>query len=105
MASMSTRLRRCGASRPISARRPAGAGSSPRWRWAGAFGHPQFMPTVWFRLAVDFDGDGKRDIIGSMPDYLASMANYLKKAGWGPGQAWGFEVKLPSSFNEALAGR
>ena len=76
-----------------------------RGSWAGAFGHPQFMPTVWFRTAVDFDGDGKRDTIGSMPDYLASMANYLKKAGWVPGQAWGFEVKLPANFNEALAGR
>ena len=76
-----------------------------RGSWAGAFGHPQFMPTVWFRLAVDFDGDGKRDVIGSMPDYLASMANYLKKAGWVPDQSWGFEVKLPANFSEALAGR
>jgi lytic murein transglycosylase len=76
-----------------------------RGSWAGAFGHPQFMPSVWFRTAVDFDGDGKRDTIGSMPDYLASMANYLKKAGWVTGQAWGFEVKLPANFNAALAGR
>ena len=93
----------------IAALRVAASGevdpAKMRGSWAGAFGHPQFMPTVWFRLAVDFDGDGKRDIVGSMPDYLASMANYLKKAGWVSGQSWGFEVKLPANFNEALAGR
>ena len=93
----------------IAALRVAASGevdpAKMRGSWAGAFGHPQFMPTVWLRLAVDFDGDGKRDVIGSMPDYLASMANYLKSAGWVPGQPWGFEVKLPANFNEALAGR
>jgi hypothetical protein len=63
------------------------------------------MPTVWFRMAVDFDQDGKRDIIGSMPDYIASMANFIKRLGWVPGAPWGYEVKLPAGVGEAHAGR
>jgi lytic murein transglycosylase len=67
--------------------------------WAGAFGHTQFMPSTFQRLAVDFDGDGKRDIVGSIPDALGSTANYLSKAGWQSGQRWGYEVKLPGGYS------
>ena len=67
--------------------------------WAGAFGHTQFMPSTFERLAVDFDGDGRRDIVDSVPDALASTANFLKKAGWQTGMPWGFEVKLPDGTN------
>lgn len=67
--------------------------------WAGAFGHTQFMPSTFERLAVDFDGDGRRDIVDSAPDALASTANFLKKGGWQTGLPWGFEVKLPEGFN------
>lgn len=73
--------------------------------WAGAFGHTQFMPTTYQRIAVDGDGDGRRDLVGSIPDALASTANYLKKAGWRSGEPWGYEVKLPTGFDAALAGR
>ena len=66
--------------------------------WAGAFGQTQFMPTTYQRLAVDFDGDGKRDIVNSVPDALGSTANFLQKAGWVKGQAWGYEVKLPADY-------
>jgi lytic murein transglycosylase len=67
--------------------------------WAGAFGQTQFMPSTFHRLAVDFEGNGRRDIVDSVPDALASTANYLKKAGWVSGLAWGFEVKLPDHFS------
>ncbi|NEN75788.1 lytic murein transglycosylase [Pelistega sp. NLN82] len=67
--------------------------------WAGAFGHTQFMPTTFERLAVDFDNDGRRDLIDNTVDALGSTANYLKKAGWQTGQPWGFEVKLPQGFS------
>ena len=66
--------------------------------WAGAFGQTQFMPTTYQRLAVDFDGDGKRDIVQSVPDALASTANYLKRAGWVSGEPWGVEVRLPKGY-------
>jgi len=66
--------------------------------WAGAFGQTQFMPTTYQRLAVDFDGDGKRDIVQSVPDALASTANYLKRAGWVTGEPWGVEVQLPKGY-------
>jgi lytic murein transglycosylase len=66
--------------------------------WAGAFGQTQFMPTTFQRLAVDFDGDGRRDIVGSVPDALGSTANYLKRAGWVTGAAWGYEVRLPAGY-------
>src|SRR2546421_1432983 len=71
--------------------------------WAGAFGSTQFMPTAFKRYAVDFDGDGRRDVVGSVPDVAASTANHLMKAGWAPGQTWGYEVVLPQSFNYMLA--
>ncbi|MFT4020573.1 MAG: lytic murein transglycosylase [Acinetobacter sp.] len=69
--------------------------------WAGAFGHTQFMPSTYERLAVDFDGDGRRDLVSSVPDALASTANFLKKAGWQTGMPWGFEVKIPSGVSIA----
>jgi len=63
--------------------------------WAGAFGHTQFMPSTYESLAVDFDGDGRRDLVSSIPDALASTANFLKRGGWQTGMPWGFEVKIP----------
>lgn len=73
--------------------------------WAGAFGHTQFMPSTFLQSAVDFDGDGRRDIVGTVPDALASTANYLRRAGWRTGEPWGWEVRLPSGFDAATAGR
>jgi len=73
--------------------------------WAGAFGHTQFMPSTFERLAVDFDGDGRADLMDNASDALASTANFLKQAGWRTGQPWGMEVKLPSGFNSANEGR
>jgi lytic murein transglycosylase len=66
--------------------------------WAGAFGQTQFMPSTFLRLAIDLDGDGKRDIVDSAADALGSTANYLRKSGWRPGLPWGFEVKLPAGY-------
>ncbi len=71
--------------------------------WAGAFGPTQFMPTSFNRYAVDFDGDGHRDVVDSVPDVIASTANNLKKDGWVSGQTWGYEVVLPQRFNYLLA--
>ncbi|MBX3611835.1 MAG: lytic murein transglycosylase, partial [Hydrogenophaga sp.] len=73
--------------------------------WAGAFGQTQFMPSTFERLAVDFDGDGRADLFDSAADALASTANYLQRAGWRDGLAWGFEVKLPAGFSTAGEGR
>ena len=66
--------------------------------WAGAFGPTQFMPTSFKRFAVDHDGDGRRDVVNSLPDLIASTANNLKKDGWVPGQTWGYEVVLPGGL-------
>ncbi len=71
--------------------------------WAGAFGPTQFMPTAFKRYAVDFDGDGRRDVVDSVPDIIASTANNLKKDGWLAGETWGYEVVVPASFNFLLA--
>ena len=71
--------------------------------WAGAMGQTQFMPSAFMNFAVDGDGDGRRDIWGSMPDVIASTANYLARSGWQPGQAWGAEVQLPQGFDLARA--
>jgi membrane-bound lytic murein transglycosylase B len=71
--------------------------------WAGAFGPTQFMPTSFKRFAVDFDGDGRRDVIDSPADLIGSTANNLKMDGWMPGQAWGYEVILPAGFDFLLA--
>jgi membrane-bound lytic murein transglycosylase B len=71
--------------------------------WAGAFGPTQFMPTAFKRYAVDFDRDGRRDVVASVPDIIASTANNLKKDGWVAGQTWGYEVVVPANFNFLLA--
>lgn len=75
----------------------------PRWRlkgsYAGATGYPQFMPSVVMRLRADGDGDGYADIWGSEPDGLASIANYLRDAGWKPGVPWGVAVRTPAMLN------
>ncbi|MGP0089523.1 MAG: lytic murein transglycosylase [Xanthobacteraceae bacterium] len=76
-----------------------------RGSWAGAFGPTQFMPTAFKRYAVDFDGDGRRDVVDSIPDLIASTANNLKKDGWVAGQTWGYEVVVPQGFNYMLADR
>jgi membrane-bound lytic murein transglycosylase B len=73
--------------------------------WAGAFGPTQFMPTTFKRYAVDFDGDGRRDVIDSIPDVIASTANNLKMDGWVSGHGWGYEVVLPHGFDFLLADR
>jgi lytic murein transglycosylase len=72
--------------------------------WAGALGQPQFLPTSYLAHAVDFDGDGVADIWNSVPDTLASIANYLVHYGWVRGRDWGFEVGVPSSVSCALEG-
>ncbi len=71
--------------------------------WAGAFGPTQFMPTAFKRYAVDFDGDGRRDVVDSIPDLVASTANNLKVDGWKPGETWGYEVVVPPGFDYLLA--
>ncbi|KRW57509.1 lytic murein transglycosylase [Pseudomonas sp. TTU2014-080ASC] len=71
--------------------------------WAGAMGQTQFMPTTFNEHAVDFDGDGRRDLWGSIPDALASAAHYLSKSGWINGESWGVEVTLPKNFDYDLA--
>ena len=73
--------------------------------WAGAFGPTQFMPTAFKRYAVDFDHDGRRDVVDSVPDLIASTANNLRKDGWVNGQTWGYEVVVPATFDFALADR
>jgi membrane-bound lytic murein transglycosylase B len=84
------------------------AGDAPAGRlvgsWAGAMGHTQFMPTSYLRYAVDFTGDGRRDVWSDDPtDALASAANYLAGSGWTRGQPWGVEVRLPAGFDFAAA--
>ncbi len=74
--------------------------------WAGAFGHTQFMPTSFLRYAVDFTGDGRRDLWGDDPsDALASAANYLAQRGWQRGQRWAVELRLPEGFDLGLTGQ
>lgn len=73
--------------------------------WAGAFGHTQFMPSTYEELAVDFDGDGRRDLVSSTTDALASTANFLKKRGWQTGMPWGFEVRIPEGMSISDEGR
>lgn len=69
--------------------------------WAGATGQSQFLPSVYIRLAVDGDGDGRADIWGSQLDALASIANYLSNAGWKPNVPWGAEVRVPAGLDRA----
>lgn len=73
--------------------------------WAGAMGQTQFMPSSYRELAVDYDGDGKRDIWNTKADAFASIANYLSKRGWDDETTWGREVTLPNDFDHALLGR
>jgi lytic murein transglycosylase len=73
--------------------------------WAGAFGQTQFMPSTFQRIAIDFDGDGKRDIVDSIPDVIGSTANYLRRAGWLSGAPWGYEVRVPNGFDGASGRR
>lgn len=81
---------------------PAGMTGS----WAGAMGHTQFIPTSYLAYAVDFTGDGRRDIWSEDPsDALASTASYLARSGWTPGLPWGMEVTLPAGFDAGLLGR
>lgn len=70
-----------------------------RGSWAGAFGQTQFMPSTYLRLAVDGDGDSRRDLVDSVPDALHSTANFLAKAGWRTGEPWGYEVRVPAGYS------
>ncbi|OEU73777.1 MAG: lytic transglycosylase [Desulfuromonadales bacterium C00003107] len=72
--------------------------------WAGAMGQCQFMPSVFARYAIDAEGDGRIDIWNSVPDVLASAANYLSGAGWKDDQTWGRPVRLPKEFDTSLLG-
>lgn len=73
--------------------------------WAGAMGQTQFMPSSFLELAVDYDGDGKKDIWESKADAFASIANYLSKNGWDKNSTWGREIKLPNNFDANLIGK
>jgi membrane-bound lytic murein transglycosylase B len=72
--------------------------------WAGAMGQVQFMPSSFVSYAVDYDGDGRRDIWDNVPDALASAANYLSRSGWKKNQGWGGKVSLPAGFSKNLVG-
>ena len=72
--------------------------------WAGAMGQPQLLPSKFLRYAVDADADGRRDVWNSVPDSLASIANYLREHGWKPDLPWGFEVSLPQAVSCTLEG-
>ncbi|MCA1662409.1 MAG: lytic murein transglycosylase [Novosphingobium sp.] len=80
----------------------------PRYRlkgsWAGAFGNPQFLPSVYLRVAADGDGDGFADIWSSRADTVASIGNYLRDAGWRAGEPWGIAVDVPAGFNRNRLG-
>lgn len=93
----------------LNAMRILDAGDIPAERmigsWAGAMGHMQFMPSTFLRYAKDIDGDGRRDLWGSIPDAMGSAANFLRQLGWIPGLDWGQEVRLPPSFDYSLADR
>ena len=78
--------------------------SSMQGSWAGAMGHMQFMPTTYIAHARDGDNDGRRDLLGSIDDAMASAAYYLADMGWQPGYKWGREVYLPDGFDYAQAG-
>jgi membrane-bound lytic murein transglycosylase B len=76
-----------------------------RGSWAGALGQPQFIPTSFLKFAVDFSGDGRRDIWGNTPDVLGSIGNYLKEHGWKGGLPWGYEVTIPQGFDYRISRR
>lgn len=73
--------------------------------WAGASGQPQFLPSSWLKYAVDYDGDGRKNIWESKPDVFASIANYMKQNGWQTGEPWAVYVKLPENFDMKLEGK
>lgn len=73
--------------------------------WAGASGQSQFLPSSWVKYAVDYDGDGRKDIWQSKPDVFASIANYMKENGWQTGEPWAIQVKLPAHFDMKLEGK
>ena len=73
--------------------------------WAGASGQPQFLPSSWVKYAVDYDGNGHKDIWKSKPDVFASIANYMKINGWQSGEPWAILVKLPANFDRSLEGK
>ncbi|WP_306249755.1 lytic murein transglycosylase [Parvularcula sp. IMCC14364] len=73
--------------------------------WAGAMGQTQFIPTTYLESAVDYDGDGRRDLWSNLGDVFASTANYLSRSGYVANEPWGFEVTLPEGFDYALADR
>ncbi|MDF1757370.1 MAG: lytic murein transglycosylase [Legionellaceae bacterium] len=73
--------------------------------WAGASGQPQFLPSSWVKYAVDYDGDGHKDIWKSKPDVFASIANYMKINGWHKNEPWAIHVKLPKNFDMELEGK
>ncbi len=73
--------------------------------WAGAMGQPQFIPSSFLKFAVDFSGDGRRDIWGNTPDVLGSIGNYLREHGWKPGLPWGYEVTIPRDFDYRISRR
>jgi len=72
--------------------------------WAGAMGQCQFMPSTFLGYAVDYDGDGRRDIWNDRADVLASIANYISRLGWRSGEGWGREVSVPAGFDPRFAG-
>src|SRR6185369_12766314 len=74
-----------------------------RSSWAGAMGHPQLLPSGFYKYAIDFDGDGTRDIWNSVPDALGTIANHLAELGWQRGQRWAFEVKPPRDLDCTIA--
>jgi len=73
--------------------------------WAGASGQPQFLPSSFVKFAVDYDGDGRKDIWKSKPDVFASIANYMKQNGWRHNEPWAIKVRLPRNFNMDLEGK
>jgi membrane-bound lytic murein transglycosylase B len=89
----------------LAAMRIVEAGDTPpggmRGSWAGAMGQPQFLPSSFLKYAVDFDGDGKRDIWDDRSDVLASIANYLQRSGWRIGEPWGVAVTVPPGLNDS----
>ena len=74
-----------------------------RSSWAGAMGHPQILPSGFYKYAVDIDGDGKRDIWNSVPDALGTIANHLVEIGWQRGQRWAYEVRVPKNIDCTIA--
>ena len=78
-----------------------------RSSWAGAMGQPQLLPSGFYKYAIDFDGDGRRDIWTSVPDVLGTIANHLVELGWQRGQRWAYEVRAPRDdrLHHRAAGR